>query len=92
MDSSAAGLAGLGFFGGLFVLLLAVLWILVPFAIFGIKPRLSALLKEQERTNEILVAIGQEARAARAAPTLVQDAEPLASNQTLGEMIASKRT
>ena len=43
----------------LFLLLLAILWLLVPFAIFGIKPILRDLLKEQKRSNELLVLLGK---------------------------------
>ncbi len=52
MDSSAAsGLAAFGMVGTLFVLLLAVLWTLVPFAIFGIKPLLRELITEQRKSQ-----------------------------------------
>jgi Na+-transporting methylmalonyl-CoA/oxaloacetate decarboxylase gamma subunit len=36
-----------------FGLVLAVLWLLVPFAIFGIKPLLQQILAEQRRANAI---------------------------------------
>ena len=36
----------------LFWIVLAVLWILVPFAIFGIKPRLDRLIANQEKMLE----------------------------------------
>ncbi len=66
MDQSTAdGIASFGLIGAIFFIILAILWVLVPFAIFGIKPKLSALLKEQQRTNELLTAIGIEAREAR---------------------------
>jgi len=38
----------------LFALLLAVLWIALPFAVFGVKDLLGKLLAEQRRTNELL--------------------------------------
>ena len=54
-----AGLAGLPI--GLFavvllavLLVLVVLWIALPFALFGTKPLLRQLIAEQKRTNEIL--------------------------------------
>ncbi len=60
MDNSmAAGLAGISFFVMACVFLLAVLWILVPFAIFGIKPLLRQLLGRLiavERQNAELIA------------------------------------
>ena len=45
----------------LFTLLGAVLvivWIVLPFAVFGTKPLLRAVLREQQRTNELLTALG----------------------------------
>lgn len=40
----------------LLCLLIAVLWILMPFAIFGSKDLLRELIREQKKTNEILIA------------------------------------
>lgn len=40
-------------FAVLFLAVLCVLWILIPFAIFGIKPLLSAILAELRRANEL---------------------------------------
>lgn len=40
--------------GALFLLLLAILWIVLPFAVFGIKGRLDALIKESEELNQRL--------------------------------------
>jgi hypothetical protein len=60
MDPSAAsGLAAFGLIGTLFVFVLAILWILVPFAIFGIKPLLRELIAEQRKTQELLMEIGK---------------------------------
>jgi hypothetical protein len=78
MDSSVAqGFAGFSLVVMLFGLLLAVLWILVPFAIFGIKPLLRQLgshLTTLERQNaEILVAL----RDSRQAPVVVRDDRPI---------------
>lgn len=36
------------------VLIVLVLWILLPFAVFGMKPLLRQLLSEQRSTNELL--------------------------------------
>ena len=44
-------------------LLIAILWILMPFAIFGTKDLLRELIKEQKRTNEILIAEARRVRA-----------------------------
>lgn len=43
---------GAGIF--LFAALLAILWILVPFAVFGVKGRLDRLIAEQRRTNDLI--------------------------------------
>jgi len=38
----------------LFLVVLAVLWFLLPFAVFGIKDRLDVLIRESQKTNELL--------------------------------------
>jgi len=61
--------AGMSLFFGLFLVLLAVLWILVPFAIFGIKPLLKQLIAEQRRTNEALqLIVAQQQASSRRNP------------------------
>lgn len=62
-DSAASGLAAFGLIGTLFLLILAILWILVPFAIFGIKPLLRDLFHEQRRTNEALLHLQKQVAA-----------------------------
>lgn len=47
---------------GLLVLLIAILWILMPFAIFGTKDLLRELIREQKKTNEILIAEAKRVR------------------------------
>ncbi|HYQ22339.1 hypothetical protein [Stenotrophomonas sp.] len=42
----------------LFTLVVAIIWILVPFAIFGVRRVLGELLAEQRRTNALLEQIG----------------------------------
>ena len=59
---AASGLAAFGSLIFLFGLLLAVLWILVPFAIFGIKGRLDRLIAEQKRTNDLMEIVLREPR------------------------------
>ena len=60
MDSAtASGLAAFGLIGTLFAFVLAILWILVPFAIFGIKPLLRELISEQRKTQAMLMEIGK---------------------------------
>lgn len=53
-DAAATGMNVLMIAAGVFALILTVLWILVPFAVFGIKPLLRQLLAEQRRTNDLL--------------------------------------
>lgn len=62
---SSLGVA-LGSFWGivvLFLLILAILWFILPFAIFGTKPRLEALLEEQKKTNAWLQELVIETKA-----------------------------
>ncbi|WP_382157541.1 hypothetical protein [Hydrogenophaga sp. ANAO-22] len=47
----------------LLCLLIAILWILMPFAIFGTKDLLRELIREQRKTNEILIAEARRVRA-----------------------------
>ncbi len=47
---------------GLLALLIAILWILMPFAIFGTKDLLRELIREQKKTNEILIAEARRVR------------------------------
>ena len=74
----------------LFLVILAILWMLVPFAIFGIKPLLKDLIKQQERTHKLLEA-GYADRAAVAAssPTPAAPPPPPADTRTLGEIMAN---
>ena len=54
--ASTVATAGMSLFmiiGAIFGLILTVLWILVPFALFGIKPLLRELIAEQRRANEL---------------------------------------
>ncbi|MBA6335997.1 hypothetical protein H4J57_02135 [Colwellia sp. BRX8-7] len=44
----------------LFLFVLAVLWFLLPFAIFGTKDKLSELIAESKKTNEQLSALRLE--------------------------------
>ena len=48
--------AGLYLFIILFLIVLAICWIILPFAILGTKPLLYQLLAETRRTNELLLA------------------------------------
>ncbi|MBA6396194.1 hypothetical protein [Colwellia sp. BRX10-4] len=44
----------------LFLVVLAILWFLLPFAIFGTKDKLSELITESKKTNEQLSALRSE--------------------------------
>jgi membrane protein insertase Oxa1/YidC/SpoIIIJ len=44
----------------LFLFVLAILWFLLPFAIFGTKDKLSELIAESKKTNEQLSALRSE--------------------------------
>lgn len=47
----------------IFLLILAVLWFLMPFAVFGSKDLLKKLIEEQRRTNKLLEEAAERARA-----------------------------
>jgi hypothetical protein len=56
------GVVGAMAFVYLLALLLLVLWIVLPFAVFGAKPLLRELLREQKRTNELLARLAPPKR------------------------------
>lgn len=56
---------GLGIFVLIFLLLLGLLWFLLPFAIFGTKAKLDAIISESMRTNELLKSLVSEIRASK---------------------------
>lgn len=58
---------GLGLVVALFVFVLAVLWFLLPFAIFGTKDKLAEIIAESKKTNAELARIAAELAAARTA-------------------------
>lgn len=52
------GSAGLlGVIGIVFLIILAVLWFFLPFAVFGIQPKIEKVLAEMKRTNDLLFEI-----------------------------------
>lgn len=59
-----------------FLCVLAILWILVPFAVFGIKSLLRSLISEQRRTNESLAALSQRLEAIALRPVVLHDPAP----------------
>jgi hypothetical protein len=60
MDTTLSGWIGIA----LWVLgfIIAVLWVLMPFAIFGTKPLMRELIAEQRRTNRLLEEAAQRAK------------------------------
>ena len=53
-------LAAMGGVLVIFLVILGILWILVPFAVFGIKPLLRELIREQRATQALLTTISQQ--------------------------------
>lgn len=53
MDSGGLP-AAIFLIGALFALVLAVCWIILPFALIGTKPLLRELIAEQKKTNKLL--------------------------------------
>jgi heme exporter protein D len=45
------------------VVVLAIVWLILPLAIFGTKPLLRELLAEQQRTNQLLAELTSRAQA-----------------------------
>lgn len=54
------GMAAFGVLWVLFMIVVGILWILIPFAIFGIKPLLRDLIREQKTTQALLTTISQQ--------------------------------
>jgi hypothetical protein len=52
-----SGVGLLGVFAIAFLAVLAILWFFLPFAVFGIQPKIDKMLAEQKRTNELLTEI-----------------------------------
>jgi hypothetical protein len=63
--------AGFGFIIVIFLIVLAILWFFLPFAVFGTKPLIEQLIVETRKNNELL---------ARIAPPL--EDKPSKYNQT----------
>lgn len=58
MDSLLSG--GFGLIVMLFLVILAILWFLLPFAIFGTKDKLSELIETTKETNRQLNRLTEE--------------------------------
>ncbi|CAN7449448.1 hypothetical protein LJR099_003010 [Variovorax paradoxus] len=59
MAAAMGSLMGIWVLVALFV---AILWILMPFAIFGTKPLLKTLIAEQKKTNRLLEAAAERGK------------------------------
>ncbi|WP_368565693.1 hypothetical protein [Pseudoxanthomonas sp. UTMC 1351] len=59
-----------------FLCILAILWILVPFAVFGVKSLLHSLIAEQRRTNQALEALSEQLQASALRPVVLHDPAP----------------
>jgi hypothetical protein len=60
LGGTAAALGTAWIFVVLFLVVLAILWFLLPFAIFGTKRRLDELIEEHKKTNTLLLEIVME--------------------------------
>lgn len=60
----------------LLLLVLAILWILIPFAVFGIKGLLRDILAEQRRTNALLSGLGTAESAGADKPRIPEFKQP----------------
>ncbi|MCP5285425.1 MAG: hypothetical protein H6933_11040 [Burkholderiaceae bacterium] len=49
----------------IFLFVLAVLWFLLPFAVFGVKKLLMQLIAEQKKTNDLLLKAIQQSEQER---------------------------
>ena len=63
----------------LFLFVLALLWFLLPFAIFGTKDKLAAIIAESRKTNAELARIASELAATRAELASQRSQRPTAS-------------
>lgn len=75
------GLAGFGvaLYVGLALLglVISILWICMPFAIFGTKPILRELLAEQRKTNKLLAEAAERGRGRQPAPSGITSIDPV---------------
>lgn len=74
---------GVTLFFGVLGLVLAVLWICVPFAIFGIKPLLQGILVELRRANAIAEARDPAAAAVATVAPAEEQPEPKGTFATI---------
>ncbi|MGN6280738.1 hypothetical protein [Frateuria sp.] len=69
---------GLGLALFLFLFILAALWFLLPFAVFGIKDKLGALIEESKKSNAELARITAELLATRSELARVRQVQGIA--------------
>ncbi len=62
------GLSLLGLFLGLILFALAVVWLIVPFSVFGLKRRLDTLVEWQQATHEELRRLNETLAGKKEAP------------------------
>lgn len=59
-DAMVGGFGVLGLIVFLFLLILAILWFLLPFAVFGTKDKLATLIAETRKTNAALEKVNKQ--------------------------------
>lgn len=62
MGSYAGITTGISLFLLFFVLVLAILWFILPFAVFGTKPKLDAIAAELKKLNATMEAMSMQQR------------------------------
>ena len=55
-------LGGFGVFLMVLALIVAVLWIFLPFAVFGIKDLAKTIIRGQQRTNDLLAQLSEKTK------------------------------
>ncbi|MBB6598027.1 hypothetical protein [Luteimonas sp. MC1825] len=70
---------GFGLVVVLFLFVLALLWFLLPFAIFGTKDKLAEIIAESKKTNNELARISAELAATRSAIAVLVPQRSVAS-------------
>lgn len=73
----------------LFLVVLAILWFILPFAIFGTKARLDSLIVKQDQQIELLKKLVSQANDGRGEPTL--DVESKGTSDEVAQIERSPR-
>lgn len=97
MDDTSLFAGGIGFLFVLFLLVLAILWFLLPFAVFGIKDLLKELIRELKASRSVQMQVLAEIQAASVPPgakgvSVSPPAAPVGADdtRTLAEIMATK--